>query len=130
MGRKLFVRNLGTIIDSGTLEDMFSSVGDVEACVVEMDTKSGSPRRVGYVTMTTEEGAKDGIERFNGFNKDGLHLIVTEDLPHVPNPEFKPVKRKAAPPRAKTPGKTGMKPGLKKAAGSSASPSLNSTSKN
>jgi RNA recognition motif-containing protein len=97
VGRKLFIRNLGNQIDSGTLEDMFNAVGDVEACEVQIDSSSGSPRRVGYVTMASEDGAKDAIQRFNGFNKDGLHLIVTEDSPHVPNPTFKATKRRAVP---------------------------------
>lgn len=97
MGRKLFVRNVANELSSGDLEDMFNSVGDVESCVVEIDLSSGSPRRVAYVTMASEEGAKDGIERFNGFTKDGYRLIVTEDQPHVPNPNFKATKRRAAP---------------------------------
>jgi RNA recognition motif-containing protein len=97
VGKKLFVRNLGSNVDSSELEDMFNGVGDVESCVVQIDTSSGSPRRVGYVTMASDEGARDGIQRFNGTPKDGMTLIVTEDLPHVPNPTFKATKRRNVP---------------------------------
>lgn len=92
MGTKLYVRNFGTQLDATALEDLFMTVGDVESAVVSIDSSTGVERRVGYVKMATEQQAMDCIHRFNGQSNQGYTMIVTEDAPHVPNPNF--VKKK------------------------------------
>ncbi len=84
MSTKLYIRNLGNLVDSSELEDMFTTVGEVKSAVVEVVETTSSPRRVGYVQMATEQEARDGIDRFNGQEQDGLILIVTKDEPHTP----------------------------------------------
>jgi RNA recognition motif-containing protein len=94
MGKKLYVRNLNDLIDSDTLEEMFSAVGTVMAASVEVKQVRGNDYRVGYVEMTTEQEAVDSIDRFHGQKCQGLVLVVTEDKPHVPVPVL--TKKQAA----------------------------------
>lgn len=84
MGKRLYVRNLDVLVDSDRLEQIFSSVGEVTMASVEVKTVREKPYRVGYVEMNTEQEAADGIERFHGHKLNGLELVVTEDIPHVP----------------------------------------------
>jgi len=95
-GKRLFVRNIAASVDSFDLEDLFNSVSDVEK--IEMDPSLTAPNgnRAGYVYMQSEQGAKDCIERFNGFEKSGVRLIVTADAPHRPDPNFVSPKRRKA----------------------------------
>ena len=96
LGKKLFVRNIATSVDSWMLEDLFNSVGDVERAEIDAERISPNGLRVGYVYMQTEQGALDCIDRFNGFEKNGYSLIVTEDAPHKPDPNFLAQKRRKA----------------------------------
>jgi hypothetical protein len=96
MGKKLRVRNLAAHVDSSTLEDLITTVGDVESIRVCADPMREG-RQVGYVQMATEQGALDCIDRFHGQENDGLILIVTEDIPHVPQPYV--TKKKRATPK-------------------------------
>lgn len=84
MGNRLSIRNLGDIINTDTLEEMFSSVGDVLHTRIEIKCIRGNDYRVGYVEMETEQQAADGIDRFHGQKKHGAILVVTEDKPHIP----------------------------------------------
>lgn len=84
MGKRLYVRNLSDTIDSDLLEEMFSSVGDVISAIVQIKNVRGKDYRVGYVEMSSESEASDGIDRFHDQKKHGLVLTVTEDTPHVP----------------------------------------------
>jgi RNA recognition motif-containing protein len=85
---KLYVQNLPIAVDSSELECMFGNVGDVFSATVQVISDPNGDRRVGYVHMATQEQALDCIDRFNGQKKDGKVLIVREDKPHVPNPNF------------------------------------------
>lgn len=86
MGKRLYIRNLDERVDSDTLEEMFSSVGDVSSAKVEVKEVRNRQYRVGYVEMRTDQQAMDGIERFHGLKMNGQTLVVTEDVPHVPGP--------------------------------------------
>ena len=97
MGTKLYIRNLAEGIESFDLSDMFSTVGDVESAVICMESVQGVERRVAYVQMASEQDVVNCIERFNGFEKNGKMMIVTEDKPHVPNPNYVKAKRRRAP---------------------------------
>jgi RNA recognition motif-containing protein len=63
---------------------MFTTVGNVESATVMTSPETGLSLGYGYVEMATPEEAMDCIERFHGFEKDGLRLAVTKDIPHVP----------------------------------------------
>jgi hypothetical protein len=47
--------------------------------------------------MANAEQAADCIDRFNGQMKNGLMLVVREDKPHTPNPDYKYEKRTFVP---------------------------------
>ena len=84
MGKKLYIQNLDGVVDSGILNDMFSSVGEVVNATVEVKSARGNDYRVGYVEMSTRQEALDAIHRFNGQKKFVNVLVVTEDRPHIP----------------------------------------------
>lgn len=84
MGNRLAIRNIGDLINSDILEEMFSSVGDVLNSRIEVKCIRGNDYRVGYIEMENEQQAIDGIDRFHGQKKHGAVLVVTEDKPHVP----------------------------------------------
>lgn len=96
LGNKLYVRNLGSAIDSSLLEDLFTTVGDVKSVVVRLESKSGTERLVAHIQMETEQQASDCIDRFHGHESHGQILIVTEDKPHVPDPNFQSSRKKKA----------------------------------
>lgn len=84
MGKKLYIRNLGTIMNVDKLEEMFSSVGEVIAASIEFKNIREKLYRVAYITMETAQQASEGIERFHGQTLNGDSLVVTLDMPHVP----------------------------------------------
>jgi len=84
MGTKLLVSNLPLDIDSSTLEDMFTMVGNVSKAAIEIDGTTGLSRGRGYVEMSTAQEAQNCIDHFNGQSKGGNRLAVREDIPHVP----------------------------------------------
>lgn len=100
MQHRLFVRGFDDKMDAGGLEDLFANVGTVKSVKVERQSAGGSLRWVSYVEMSSAEEVRDCIDRYHG-KKVGAHtLIVTEDKPHVPDPQFH-AKRAAA--KRKTP---------------------------
>jgi RNA recognition motif-containing protein len=102
LGTKLLISNLPPSIDSITLENMFSIVGNVRAAVVTIDPETGISIGVGRVEMSTEEEAALGIDHYNGQNKNGHIIFVREDKPHVPNPNFvNPARKPKVPPKPK-----------------------------
>lgn len=96
MGKSLYVRNLDSEFNASTLEDLFTTVGDVESAEVQVKISNGIARRVGYVKMTTEQAAIDCIARFHNQRQNGQVLVVTEDRPHVPDPSLVKLKKKQA----------------------------------
>jgi hypothetical protein len=39
--------------------------------------------------MSSADEVRDCIERFHGLNEEGSVLTVTEDKPHVPDPDYR-----------------------------------------
>jgi RNA recognition motif-containing protein len=95
LNNRLFVRDFSPQTDASHLESLFSNVGNVRSVTLqEQVTKSGS-RRVAYIEMSSPEDARDCISRFHAMKIDGHILTVTEDQPHIPDPDFR-AKRMAA----------------------------------
>ena len=84
LGNKLYVRNLGSIVNVDKLEEMFSSVGEVTSAKIETKSILDRLYRVAYITMETAQQAAEGIERFHGQKLNGDSMVVTLDIPHVP----------------------------------------------
>lgn len=83
MSNRILISNLPLNVDSGELEDMFMSVGNVVNAIIEKDQASGLSIGIGFVEMETEQAMRDGIDHFNGQSKFGNRLNVREDKPHV-----------------------------------------------
>lgn len=96
MQNRLFVRDFGSDMDATTLEDIFASVGTVKKVVLKtIHSGSGTPRLVSYIDMSSAQEVQDCIVRFHGTTTYGHTLTVTEDKPHVPDPNFQ-ARRRAA----------------------------------
>lgn len=79
MGKRLYINHLSTSVDSSTLEDMFTIVGNVQSASVVIDLKTGMSKGCGYVEMSTEQEAADCIQRFHGQMAEGTVISVVED---------------------------------------------------
>jgi RNA recognition motif-containing protein len=86
-------------MDAASLESLFSSVGDVRKVSLQDLVRNGVIRRVAYVEMSSAAEVRDCIDRFHGMSEGGHTLTVTEDKPHVPDPEL--IAKRAADRKAK-----------------------------
>jgi RNA recognition motif-containing protein len=84
MGKKLYVGNLPYSATDQILSDTFAQCGTVESSKVIMDRDTGRSKGFGFVEMSTEAEAQDGIKKFNGADYDGRPLTVSEAKPMVP----------------------------------------------
>lgn len=81
MAKRLFVGNLSYGVTSSQLEELFSQVGKIASLNLITDRFSGQSKGFAFVEMTTEEEAKEAINRFNGFELDSRKIIVNEARP-------------------------------------------------
>jgi RNA recognition motif-containing protein len=86
---RIYIRNLSDDVDSNRLETIFAAVGKVVHVDVQIKNIRGNDYRVAYLEMETAEQVYDSILRFNGLKIGGLALVVGEDKPHVPDPNFR-----------------------------------------
>jgi len=83
---KLYVGNLPFKANEDDLRAHFAQFGDVTDVYVAMDRMSGRPRGFAFVTMGTEEEAKQAAEKLNGTDFDGRQLTVNEARPKEERP--------------------------------------------
>lgn len=76
MNRALQVRHSGRTLDLSAIEDLFTTVGDVEHSRLEVNPESAIGSKTGILVMSTEQQASDCAERFNGHVVDGFPLSV------------------------------------------------------
>jgi cold-inducible RNA-binding protein len=81
MSTKLYVGNLSFDVTENDLRDMISPLGPVNEINVVMDRVTGQPRGFAFVTMNTEDGAKNAIQSLNGKEWRGRALTVNEARP-------------------------------------------------
>ena len=84
MSHTVLVSNLSASITESTLEDMFTSVGNVIRAHIDFDASTGASKGRGCVEMHTAEEVQDCILHFHGQVKHGKALIVRDDKPFVP----------------------------------------------
>ncbi len=72
MSKKLYVANISNSVDLTSLQNLFAQVGLVKKASVI----SGISKGFGFVEMSSEEEAKEGIKKFNGFEYAGRTLQV------------------------------------------------------
>ena len=63
---KLIALNLPRNFDKQDLEKLFKTHGNVTACTVVLDDKSGASKGFGFVEMDLEEEAMVAIEKLHG----------------------------------------------------------------
>ena len=84
MSRKLYVGNLSFSVTEQSLNDTFSQCGNVESAKLIMDRDSGRSKGFGFVEMSSDEEAKQAIEKFDGQDNDGRPMKVNEAKPMEP----------------------------------------------
>jgi RNA recognition motif-containing protein len=83
MSIRLYVGNLPAELDREGLEKVFSESGDAVSLKIILDTKTGKCRGFGFVTVETPEAANIVIEKFNGYDFNGVLLKLEEALPRT-----------------------------------------------
>jgi len=66
MNTRIHVDNLDAAITENELNDLFSIYGNVMDVIIAVDHASHKPRRFGFVTMATPEGARVAIQALDG----------------------------------------------------------------
>lgn len=78
MGKKLYVGNLPFSTTETSIQELFAGAGKVESAKIIMDRMSGRSKGFGFVEMSTDEEAKQAIDKFNGTELDGRTIKVSE----------------------------------------------------
>ncbi len=78
MGTRIYVGNLSFHTTVDTLRNVFTEFGEVVDAHVATDRMTGQSRGFGFITMGTDDQARQAIERLNGQEIDGRALRVNE----------------------------------------------------
>ena len=81
MSAKLFVGNLDYTVSSDDLKTHFSASGTVVDAVVISDKMTGRSRGFGFVEFSSDEEAKQAIEKLNNSDLKGRNITVNEAKP-------------------------------------------------
>jgi cold-inducible RNA-binding protein len=81
MSNKLYVGNLAFQTTENELQDLFSTSGPVNEVKVIMDRMSGRSRGFAFVTMATNDGARQAIQDLHGKSLQDRELTVNEARP-------------------------------------------------
>jgi RNA recognition motif-containing protein len=73
---KLIALNLSRDIDEQDLEKLFKVHGNVTACNLVLDDKSGTSKGFGFVEMELEEEAMVAIEKLHGTKVNKIKIRV------------------------------------------------------
>jgi RNA recognition motif-containing protein len=83
---KLYVGNLSFKTTEDELRSHFGQYGSVTDVYVAMDKMTGRPRGFAFVTMGTDDEAKQAAEKINGTELGGRQLTVNEARPKEDRP--------------------------------------------
>ncbi len=75
---KLYVGNLAYSVSNSDLEELFSTMGQVQSVAVIMDKFSGQSKGFGFVEMTNAEDASKAIQQLNDTELKGRNIKVNE----------------------------------------------------
>jgi RNA recognition motif-containing protein len=78
MPSKLYVGNLAYSVSSSDLQELFSTIGQVQSVAVIVDKFTGQSKGFGFVEMTNAEDASKAIEQFNNTELKGRNIKVNE----------------------------------------------------
>src|SRR5471030_1139721 len=83
---KLYVGNMSFKTTEDELRTAFGQFGSVTDVYVAMDKMTGRPRGFAFVTMGTDDEAKQAAEKMNGVDLGGRQLTVNEARPKEERP--------------------------------------------
>lgn len=78
MSCKIFVGNLSYETTQTQLQELLGEVGEIKDVYLPADRISGRPRGFAFVEFSTEDEAKEAIEKFNDHELGGRKLRVNE----------------------------------------------------
>ena len=81
MSMKLYVGSLPYEVTDAELNKLFSETGTIESASVITDRATGRSKGFAFVEMSTDEEAKQAIEKFNGYSLSGRNIVVNEARP-------------------------------------------------
>jgi len=81
MSNKLYVGNLSFETTEIDLQDLFAEAGTVTEAGLVQDKFTGRSRGFAFVTMSSDQEAKEAISRFHGTDLHGRQLTVNEARP-------------------------------------------------
>ena len=84
MGKKLYVGSISFNATEESLQDLFSSIGEVESVKIITDQDTGRSKGFGFVEMSSAEDAKKAIDQLNGTKFMERALVVNEARPQQP----------------------------------------------
>ena len=84
MGKKLYVGSISFNATEESLQELFSSIGEVESVKIITDQDTGRSKGFGFVEMSSAEEAKKAIEQLNGTKFMERTLVVNEARPQQP----------------------------------------------
>src|SRR6202043_3092064 len=71
----------GYSVSKSDLEELFSTIGQVQSVAVIMDKFSGQSKGFGFVEMANAEDASKAIQQFNETELKGRNIKVNEAKP-------------------------------------------------
>jgi RNA recognition motif-containing protein len=81
MTNKLFVGKLSYALTDSQLEEHFAQIGKVLSAKVIIDRATGQGKGFGFVEMSTDEEAKQAMDKLNNSSLDGRNIVVSEARP-------------------------------------------------
>lgn len=78
MGNRVYVANISFNSSEKDLYDFMGTAGKVQTVRIMIDRDTGRSRGFGFVTMASEEDAKNAIGKLNGQDFFGRRLFVNE----------------------------------------------------
>ena len=81
MAKNLYVGNLSYGVTVSSLEELFSSIGEVATVNLITDRMTGRSRGFAFVEMANLEDAQKAIAELNGRDLDGRAIKVAEARP-------------------------------------------------
>ena len=84
MGKKIYVGNLSYNVGDQELGEAFAQYGNVESARIVIDRESGRSKGFGFVEMSTDDEAREAIDKLNGAELAGRNMNVSEAKPMAP----------------------------------------------
>ncbi len=81
MSNKLYIGNLSYGVTTSTLEELFSTVGEVASVNVITDRMTGRSRGFAFVEMADSAGAEKAMKELDGREVEGRAIKVAEARP-------------------------------------------------